>query len=79
MESAPHKVLSPRLEQEPVAFDDNTIIENDRELPAGRTHPIAKRGYCQHHGGDSHPGSAFLYGWPQCGQVARPSSRFFWQ
>lgn len=77
MESAAHDVLAPRLEQEPVAFDDYIIIKNDRDLPARRAHPIAQSADSQHYRGDAQPDPAFLYGWPQCGQVARPSRRFF--
>jgi hypothetical protein len=79
MEWAPDDVFPPRLEQQPIAFDDSIVIEKHRDLPARRLHPIAQRRDRQHHRGDAKPDPAFLYGWPQCGQVARPSRRFFWQ
>ena len=79
MESAAHDVFAPGLKQQAVAFDDDIIIENNRDLPAGRPHPIAQHGDGQDHGSGAQPGAAFFYGWPQCGQVARPSRRFFWQ
>ena len=79
MESTGHKIFPPGLEEQAIAFDDHLIIKNNGDLPAGRPHPIAQRGDNQHHCGDAQPDAAFLYGWPQCGQVARPSRRFFWQ
>ena len=79
MESAADDVFAPGLQQEAVAFDDDVIVENNRDLFPGWAQPIAKGGNGQHHRGDAQPDAAFLYGWPQCGQVARPSRRFFWQ
>ena len=79
MEPAAHDVFAPRLQQQAVAFDDYVIVENNRDLPAGWPQPIAQGGDGQHHRGDAQPDAAFPYAWPQCGQVARPSRRFFWQ
>ena len=78
METAPDNVTAPRLEKEPIAFDDDCIVENNRDLLAGRPRPVAQRRDCNHNRRDANPDPPFLYGWPQCGQIALPSRRFFW-
>ena len=80
METAADDVAAPRLEKQPIAFDNDRIVENHRDLLAGRPEPVAQRSDANHNRGDANPGPALLlYGWPQCGQIALPSRRFFWQ
>lgn len=79
METAADETAAHRLKKQAVSLDDNGLIERYRDLLARRPGPIAKQSDCDRNRGNANPAPAFLYGWPQCGQIALPSRRFFWQ
>lgn len=80
IETATDVTPAPGLEEKPVALDDDGFVENHRDLFARRPHPIAQhRSREENRCSPENPAAPLVYGWPQCGQTARPSRRFFWQ
>ena len=71
-------MISDWPEESPISFDDNHVVNHDRELAPGWAQPIAAQR--DHERQDDKPKAAAaprFYGWWQCGQVALPSRRFF--
>ncbi|MEY2494838.1 MAG: hypothetical protein QOJ45_1330 [Verrucomicrobiota bacterium] len=80
MKTASDEIVAGARQSQAISIDHDDAVENDRDLLLGRPRPIANRRGCKHNQGDAkNPGATFLYGWPQCGQTALPSIRFFWQ
>jgi hypothetical protein len=80
LEAAMDEMLTERLQQQPITAHYHLVVNNNGNLLSRWSHPIAN---CRNSQGDrgaaNNPDSAFVYGWPQCGQTALPSIRFFLQ
>ncbi len=68
-----------RLKDQTISADNDFVIGKNRNLRPWWPRPIANRRDGQGNRGDANPALAFFYGWPQCGQTALPSMRFFLQ
>ena len=75
-----NETIAHRFQKRSIPADRYSIINDNRNLLPGRPRPIAKRRSDQK-GRDNKndPGAPLPYGWPQCGQTALPSIRFFLQ
>ena len=80
MEPAAKETVGERLQEHPIPADRDLFVKRHGDLLPGRPRPIANRGGCEDNRGDPNdPNPALRYGWPQCGQTALPSMRFFLQ
>jgi len=69
-----------RPQEHVIPADHDLFVKRHGYLLPGRPHPIAKRRGCEDNRDDPNgPNPAVRYGWPQCGQTALPSMRFFLQ
>src|ERR1043166_3164451 len=75
--TAADDVSTPWLQEQPIAFDDDRVVEDDRYLLVRRPGPITERRDGDDRGRDENYPAPSCYGWPQCGHVAKPSRRFF--
>lgn len=74
------ETVGERLQKDPIPADHDPFVKRNGDLLPGRPRPIANRRGCENNRGDPNgPDSALRYGWPQCGQTALPSMRFFLQ
>src|SRR5436190_14606114 len=80
LKPAMDETVRKRLQEYPITAHHGPLIKQNRNLLAGRARPIADRCGCNdNHDDPSGPNSALPYAWPQCGQTAPPSMRFFLQ